>query len=437
MEPPKNRKNAMKHPSRHILPNGLAVVLHPAAHFYSTELALYVKAGSMWENARTTGISHLVEHLVLKGPNRFSTSMQFHQDLEQHGLVADGLTKEEYVFLSLECHPADVRHAIERLFETVARPRLEKNDLPREKCIIEEEYYTFLDENRISNEILGLVFPSHKELFNLIGKMPVLRRITHDQVRSFHREHFCGRNMVLCVTGRFGREVLPLISKLWSQIPPGRQRRLFPLKSERRRKFLFIRKADSPQIEFDLSFPAFPWISPKYPVLRHLSRIVGESACSRLFTKVREEEGLAYDISSSVYGLSNCGIFDIRGVCSPNNLVPILDIVERELKLLGQHGVTEQEFAGARKAMVNGVLFAQGSSAAINDFYGLWQLLGNRRTLPHFDDVIREIEAVKPGSITVLARELFVANNVRFAAMGPINKRAEARLKARLRNYLR
>ncbi len=424
-------------PSRHILPNGLAVILHPARHFYSTELALYVKAGSMWENPDNTGISHLMEHLILKGPARFSSSMQFHQDLEQNGLVADGLTKEEYVFFSFECHPSDAPSAIERLYEAIAHPRLDPGELPREKQIIEEEYYTFFEENRISNEILGLMYPDHKELFNLIGKLPVLRRISQKQVRAFHRDRFCGRNMVLCITGRFGRDVLPRVSKLWGKIPAGRPRRLSLLSSERRRKYLFIHKADSPQVEFNLSFPAFPWTSPHYGRLRYLSRILGESACSRLFTKVREEQGLVYDISSSVYGLSNCGLCDIRGVCSPENLIPILDIVENEIKTLQHSGVTDAEFTGARKALVNGVLFAQGSPASINDFYGLWQLLGNRKTLPRFQDVIREIESVKPASLAGLARQLFTAQKVRFASMGPIHKRTRHALQKRLRNYLR
>lgn len=421
----------MIHPVRKILSNGLPVILTPNRKINSVEMAVYVKAGSMWETNGVRGISHLVEHLVLKGPGTFYSSPAFHKELERNGIMVDGLTKEEHVFFSFECHPDDIKACQELLYDTIANPCFRKKDIENEKKVIEEEYYTFKEENRVSNEIFNLMYPKEKQRFNLIGHLKEIKKMERCEIKNFHRNFFNAENMVLCVTGNFKIKTLfPYLKKTWTSLSTGYKRNLETVRPSGKKRYKFIKRNYSQQVEFDLCFPSFAWTEPEYGALRYFSRIAGESACSRVFTAVREKKGLVYDIGSSLYSLSKSGVFDIRGTCTPGNLSNILEIVSEELHKLRKNGVTKEERTVTEKILVNSVYFAQNSPSSINDFFGLWQLLGNNEKLPSLNEETEALKNVKGETIKQVAEAMFSQGKIAFVAMGPISERIEKKAKS-------
>ena len=49
-----------------VLSNGLRVVAEPIENFPSVSVGLWIGAGSMYESAEENGLSHFVEHILLK-----------------------------------------------------------------------------------------------------------------------------------------------------------------------------------------------------------------------------------------------------------------------------------------------------------------------------------------------------------------------------------
>jgi zinc protease len=168
-----------------------------------------------------------------------------------------------------------------------------------------------------------------------------------------------------------------------------------------------------------------------------VNRILGESACSRLFVKVREEKGLVYDISSSLYSLSNCGILEIRVTCSPENTLPVLRIIEEEIKEFSLHGATLEEFSATKKILTNAVCFAQSSLATLNDFYGLWKLLGKGKRKMLWQEEEERIKNVSLKKIQTMASFIFKPQNFRFVAMGPLSGKLQNQLKEKLDGFLK
>lgn len=420
----------MTSPFFKVLSNGLPIIINRVRGARSVEIALYVKAGPMFERGLQTGISHFIEHILLKGPIGFDNSRKFHETLEYNGITADALTKEEYTFYSYECHPRDLECALDLFYSMIAGPRFAAADIIREKQVIAEEYHSFMDENKLGNKVFDLIYPAHKAHFNLIGKLHSIRRFSRGNIVSYYKKHYTAKNMILCIAGNVNpHRLFSLIKKTWTHIPSGGSLYLKNIKPSGKRRRAMIQKPDSPQIEFSLVFPAYSWNDKRVYPLRYLSRIAGESPSSRLFVKVREEMGLAYDIGTSIYCLSGCGVFDTHAICSPDKLIDIVNLIWDELKQLSRTQPTESEFISAQKALRNHVAFSRNNLAFVNDYFGLYNLLGKKRGFPSFGSEIRRISSIKPAEMLKIAAEIFTPGNLHFVATGPFDSSLKKSIK--------
>lgn len=431
-------KNALS--TQHLLlSNGLSVVMNRSDAFYSVEAALYVKSGPMWERPEISGISHLLEHMLLKGPRSFPSSHSFHQALEQNGILVDAVTKEEHTFFSFECHPDDLVPCLELMAGMISAPGMKEDDLENEKRIIREEYYTFEEENRLGNEMFKLLFRKQWHHFNLIGQLGTVRGIDIQKLKSYYKQNYCARDMVLCITGNFNsRKTKNTIKKWWHRIPSGKRKKLPRIQTAETPCSRLMEKSGIPQIEFDFGFPTCSWRDARpYAVLRFLSRILGESVSSRLFTEIREKAGLAYDIGSSLYSMSVQSVFDIRGTTAPENLFLIFSLIEDILRNLSEKGPNRMEVEMARKSILNAYLFSNNSISAQNDYFGTRLLLDTRKERPNMREDIKIFKAITAEEIRAAAGKTFKNRNVVFTAIGKIKQNQKRLIRNRVNTFLK
>jgi zinc protease len=105
-----------------------------------------------------------------------------------------------------------------------------------------------------------------------------------------------------------------------------------------------------------------------YPALLLCDFIVGGSAGARLFQRVREKEGLSYDVFSilSVPTFSNNATWSFGFIANPQNAAKAEAALRDELKILIGGGLTDAEFDAQRKSMLDqrGVRRSQDATLA-------------------------------------------------------------------------
>ena len=79
----------------HQLSNGIRVLMDPMPYVHSISIGAWVLAGSVYENGRTSGISHAIEHMVFKG-----TTSRSAKDIAQQ---MDAIGANLNAFTSKEC----------------------------------------------------------------------------------------------------------------------------------------------------------------------------------------------------------------------------------------------------------------------------------------------------------------------------------------------
>ena len=86
-----------------------------------------------------------------------------------------------------------------------------------------------------------------------------------------------------------------------------------------------------------------------------LQNIIGGSMSSRLFQKIREDNGLAYSIFASNAQYSDIGVIYIYAASDSKNLGTIINMIENEINDIRVNGVTQIELERAKENMKGGL----------------------------------------------------------------------------------
>jgi predicted Zn-dependent peptidase len=158
--------------------------------------------------------------------------------------------------------------------------------------------------------------------------------------------------------------------------------------------------------------------------LRVLEGVLGGTSSSRLFQEVRERRGLAYSVFSFSNLYANTGEVGLYVGTRPENLAEALSVVAKELERCVEDPADEEELTRSRENLKGRVVLALESTAARMSRLG--GSLLNDLPILSVDDVIERIDAVGMSDVRELAGELFAAETLSVAGVGPDQEAFEA-----------
>jgi len=211
---------------RKVLPNGLRVlgVENPALH--SFVCSVYVRAGPRFESREETGLTHLLEHMVMQGSEKYPTSNAIMRGVEDLGGVIDGATYPEYVNFSFGVHRKHWRELMDIAGDVLRRPLFAPAALEKEKLVVAQEisHHRDQDGRNISASELGycLFFKGCADEAGTRGTPALLGRFDGEVVTRFYRRFFAPANMVVCLAGGFDfGEVMESVAESLGQMEAG------------------------------------------------------------------------------------------------------------------------------------------------------------------------------------------------------------------------
>ena len=144
---------------------------------------------------------------------------------------------------------------------------------------------------------------------------------------------------------------------------------------------------------------------------------------SRLFLEVREQQGLAYDISTSPMSYHDTGCFVTYAGVEPGRTGPALRAILAELARLRLEPVPEEELQRAKE-------YAKGRMALrLEDTYSVASWLGGQEALRghvlELDGAMARLDAVTSVDMRRVAQDLFQEEWLRLALIGPHKDPAE------------
>lgn len=209
--------------TRHVLANGMVVLLKEVHTAPVTSWWVLYRVGSRNERTGLTGVSHWVEHMLFKGTELFPAGM-LDKAVERVGGVWNAQTSFDYTAFFETMPSGEIDLALRAEADRMVHALFDSDEVESERTVIISEREG--SENSptfwLMEELRAAAFRVHPYHHQTIGDMVDLRHMTRDDLVNHYRTYYVPNNTIAVAVGDFDTEtMLTRIKELYGSIPPG------------------------------------------------------------------------------------------------------------------------------------------------------------------------------------------------------------------------
>jgi predicted Zn-dependent peptidase len=399
------------------LNSGLTVLIETLPYVRSVALGYYLRSGSAVESEEHGGASHFLEHLVFKGTENRSTA-EIAQVIDILGGDVDAFTGKEYTSFYAHVLDEQLMTAMDLLTDLVTAPRFAHEDVEMERGVILEEIKMVEDTpDDLVHEIFVTSFwPDHPLGRPILGTEETIVSLAREKIVEHYRETFQPSNVIFAASGNLRPEdVLPFLEKQFPKQsqPPFRREWSAPTPAQH---VILREKRELEQVHLCLGSRGFPQQGEERYAAALFNAILGGSMSSRLFQRIREQEGLVYSVASYHNGYLHGGYEAIYAACAPKNLRRVLDLTLREMRQVKTGGVTAEELAASKTHLKGSILLSLESTISRMSGIARQEYYFGRQFSP--DEIIEHIDAVTLDDIRNVAGTIVDADSLSLTLLG-------------------
>jgi predicted Zn-dependent peptidase len=405
---------------REILPNGLIVLSEEMHHIRSVAIGIWMKTGSRDEAPDVNGISHFTEHMVFKG-TKSRTARDIARQVDSIGGNMDAFTGKETICFNIKVLDEHIPIAIDILSDLILNPVFAVNDITREKGVILEEIK--MDEDNpdyLVHEIFTQSFWKDHPLGKpILGTKETVRSFEQQKVFDFYRQRFAPNNMIISAAGNLNHdEFVRLIKDRFAgleSVPNG-----FHLPAPAITPRIVTRNKKSlEQVQLCLGVPSHSISYEKRYVSYVLNTMLGGGMSSRLFQKIREDQGLVYSIYSDLNPYRDTGCMAVYAGTSLESIRKVVDSIMAEFRELKSEAIPADELRRAKDQLKGSLMLSLESSTSRMSNLARQEMYFER--FFSLDETIEQIEQVSGDEVCEMANCLFHPDKVAITVLGNLD----------------
>lgn len=301
---------------RHILSNGLRLIVHEDPSTPLASCNVVYRVGSRDENPDMTGMAHLFEHFMFTGSKNIA---DFDAQLQSVGAINNAYTTQDITHYYITLPAVNIEHALwlesDRMMELAFQQ--EKLDIQKH-VVIEEFKENFL--NRPYGDMWLLYnqfyFQKHPYQWLPIGKeISHIEKVNMEDMKNFFYRFYRPNNAVLTISGNVHfEEIVPLVEKWFGPIPPGPAlERQYPQEDHPTQHRMYEVERNVPADMLFKGWPTCGRLDTDFYAYDMLSDLFGSGQSSYLYKKFVMEDAVFTDISAYITGTLDPGVFIIGG----------------------------------------------------------------------------------------------------------------------------
>jgi len=338
---------------------GVNLAMEFIPYVQSASIGIWTKTGAVDETGKTSGISHLIEHMAFKGTQTRSAK-QIAEDVDKIGSSMNAFTGKESTCYYIKSLTSNIDKSIEIVLDMFLNSVFDKTELKKEKLVIFEEMNMIEDspEDDIHDIICELVFKGIPLSHSVIGTRGVLSKITQGGIKEYIREEYSRDSIVVSVAGNFDESRIEALmdEKLYSLTETKSRKEYGDVPYSAGYK---VKVKDIEQAHICLGTRGVKLDDERYYAFAVLNNIMGGSMSARLFQSIREEKGLAYSVYSSCSSFVDAGLYSIYAAVSQEKAEEAVLAIKDELLKLKKDGVSADELSAAKEQLKGSYIFSQ------------------------------------------------------------------------------
>ena len=402
------------------LNNGIRVVMEEIPYVNSASIGIIIDNGSINETNNIQGISHFIEHMLFKGTKK-RTAREMAEEIDNIGGQLNAFTGKESTCYYAKVLSNHLDIAIDVLSDMILNSVFSIEDIEKEKSVITEEINMYLDTpEEISNDLLNEIMFNETSLAHpIIGTENSVNKLTREQMIEYYYEHYRPENMVISIAGKIDvKESIKILNEYFGEFNPPTVKKT---QINNIYKFSNIIKGvdkDTEQLHLTIGMNGVHVTSDKIEPLLVLNNIFGGSISSRLFQKVREDLGIAYNIESFLSSYRDVGQFGIYTGLHPNQLMRTVNIIEEELEDIRKNLISKEELNKSKEQLKGSyVLDMEGT---FNRMFEIGKSIAIFDKILSPEELLKKIDKVQMDDIKDIVGIVFDKSKINVAYVGEL-----------------
>ena len=356
---------------REVLPNGIVLLVAERPAVPIVAVRVYMRAGSIYDPPDQAGLANLTGAVLTRGTAKrtgpeLDSAIEFVGASLQAGASRDGLS------VSLTAQKKDMTLGLDLVSEVVLTPAFPEAEVTRKVAEIQAAIKrSEEDPNNVAARALSrLIFQGHPYGLPVEGTRETVGRLTRDGVVKFYRERARPDATIVAVVGAVTvdearREVMARLGSWARPTTPAPSAPTATSAGAAREETI---KRELSQATIMFGRQAIGQTDPEYFPLAVASYVLGGGSASRLYTRVREESGLAYSVYSWVSPWRHGASFAVSAQTRTVEVPKVVGMIREELARMAREPVADRELALAKQYLIGSFPLRLDTSGKVADF---------------------------------------------------------------------
>ncbi|MFQ5589078.1 MAG: M16 family metallopeptidase [Nitrospiria bacterium] len=351
-----------------VLDNGLNVVLWEEHKAPVVTFQIWYKVGSRNEVSGKTGLSHLMEHMMFKGTEKYGKGA-FSRIVAKNGGTENAFTGNDYTAYFENLSADRIGLSLELESDRMQHLLIDPEEFLLERDVVMEERRTRTDDDPYSylvENLYAIAFLVHPYHTPVIGWMSDLENLSREDIAAHYRTYYVPNNATIVAVGDFDAEaLLEKIKRHFGTIPQGPDPpQRVPPEPEQigMRRSIVKREAQLPFVF--IGYPAPNYTSPDTYALTVLSNILSNGKSARLYHSLVYTQQIALETGGYYSGLTtDPEIFYLYATAQKGTTPEALEAaLDAEIRRIQTEGVTQKELEKAQNQIEAEYLMASDSN---------------------------------------------------------------------------
>jgi predicted Zn-dependent peptidase len=399
--------------------NGLRVHRVALAGTRALTILVAFDAGARNESAAENGTAHFLEHLVFKGGESYPTYKDVNETAEQLGGVLNAYTSHDLVAFHITVRAQSAPAAIDLLSDFVGRPRIDSEELDRERGVVIQEINRAYDQPSMVAEYLidRAAFGEHPLGRPVLGSEENLRGFTREGIVAFRERRWAGARGGAFLVGNVDH--LPAEDELherFARFPAlGDPQPYAPAPDFAPQRLVEQRDTNQSHLRMIYRPQVAPADVRQRAALSIYATLLGGSMGSRLFDEIREKRGLCYSVYAADHVFADVPILQLGSGLDSAKCIEAYTRMREIVDELRDDGPTQEEVERARAYAAGRLVLAFENTGAVARYAANQRIVFGQDIDP--DAAIAALDAVTFDEVREVAAG--VADNLAVACVGP------------------
>ncbi|MGQ0734653.1 MAG: M16 family metallopeptidase [Acidobacteriota bacterium] len=409
-------------PSRSTLPNGSVVLAKETRTTPAVTILVGVKAGAYYDPDGGEGTAALVARVLDRGSETRSASA-IADELDGRGASMSVMTGRHLLTVSATCLAEDFPTICALVADVVQCPTFESHEIETRRAELQTAIMQDEDSpGAVAVDVLmERLYPAHPYGRRPRGTIPTVQRLCREHLTEFHRRWFTPQGSTIVVVGDVDPSLVTDVTTAafarWEN-PRGAEPVVSDISRQTRRDLARVPMMNKAQADLAYAFVGVRRADPDYYAAWLMNNALGQFALGgRLGDSIRERQGMAYYVYSSLDASLAEGPLMIRAGVAGANVERTLASIDEELTLVRETGLTTREFDESKRYLIGSIPRQLETNAGIAGFLLSAELHGLG---PDYDRTLAgTLSAVTSDDIHRVARRLLDPSRAMIVVAGP------------------